>query len=53
LPFISVGEEVLLYVYRRGGSVICIEERRFCWIYRGGEVILYVYRRGGSLACIE
>jgi len=36
------GEEILLYVQRRGGSFVCIEERRFSCMYRGEEVLLYV-----------
>jgi len=36
------GQEVLLYVQRTGGSLECIEERRFSCIYRGQEVLLNV-----------
>jgi len=36
------GEEVLLYVQRRGVSLLCIEERKFSCMYRGDEVLFYV-----------
>jgi hypothetical protein len=36
---------IAIYIGRRGCSVVYIEERRICCMYREEEVLLYVQRR--------